>query len=189
MNVDLAAYDNRGYHPGAGLIKRSLWFLLHALAFNSRLVPGSAWRCALLRLFGARVGQGVVIKPQVAVKYPWFLEIGDHVWLGEGAWIDNLAPVRLDSHVCISQGAYLLTGNHDYRDPAFGLMVAGIQLGEGAWVGARAIVCPGVSLGRGAVLSAGSVLSGDAQAHGVYRGNPAQWVRHRGLEGDGRCAG
>lgn len=185
MNVDLASYDKRGYHPGAGLVKRALWFLVHGLAFGSSLLPGSGWRRALLRLFGARVGTGLVVKPRVTVKYPWLLEAGDHVWLGEGAWIDNLAPVWLGSHVCISQGAYLLTGNHDYKDPAFGLLVDGIRVEEGAWVGARAVVCPGVSMGRGAVLSAGSVLSHDAEAHGVYRGNPAQWVRHRGLEEDG----
>jgi len=173
MKVDLGRYDNRGYRPGARLLGRALWYLVNALLFHSWLHLGSGFKCRLLRLFGARVGRGAVIKPRVNVKYPWHLEIGDQVWIGEGAWLDSLGKITIGSNVCISQGAYLLTGNHDYGDPSFGLIVKPIVIEDGAWVGARAVICPGVRVGRQAVVTVGSVLTGDAEADGIYRGNPA----------------
>jgi len=132
-----------------------------------------------LRALGARVGTGVVIKPHVNIKYPWHLTIGDHVWIGEGVWIDNLVEVQLGSNVCLSQDAYLLTGNHDYKDPAFGLLTGTIKIDDGAWVGARAVVCPSVRVGTNAVITVGSVLTKDALPNGIYRGNPAEWTRDR----------
>lgn len=179
MSVNLACYDNRGYHPGAGAFKRIVWYVVNALVFNSWLFPLSSVKCVILRLFGANVGSGVVIKPRVNIKYPWYLSVGDHAWIGEGAWIDNLAWVRVGANVCISQEAYLLTGNHDYKDLAFGLITGEIILEDGAWVGARSIVCPGVRMGRESVLAVASVLSKDARSNGIYRGNPAELVRER----------
>lgn len=180
MAMNLARYDNRGYHPGAGTLKRVAWYVVNALLFHTWLCPVSAPKVLALRLFGARVGRGVVIKPRTNIKYPWFLSLDDHVWLGEGVWIDSLAPVSIASHVCLSQEAYLLTGNHDYKDPTFGLIVGQIHIEEGAWIGARAVVCPGVRVRRGTVLTAGSVLRRDSEPEGVYSGNPARWVRRRG---------
>ena len=180
--MNLADYDRRGYYPGAGVLKRVAWYAVNALLFDSWLLPLSRPKCALLRLFGARVGRGVVIKPRVNIKYPWHLRLGSHVWLGEGVWIDSLAQVSIGDHVCVSQDAYLLTGNHDYRDPRFGLRVDAIVIEDGAWVGARALVCPGARVRRGAVLAAGAVLSGTAEPGGVYQGNPARRTRERLLE-------
>jgi putative colanic acid biosynthesis acetyltransferase WcaF len=177
--MNLAHYDNRHYRPGAGALKCALWYIVNALLFDSWLWPEMRLKRALLRIFGARVGRGVIIKPRVNIKYPWHLQLGDHVWIGEGVFIDSLAPVLIASNVCISQEAYLLTGNHDYRDPAFGLITGEIHVEEGVWIGARAIVCPGIRLSRLTVLTAGSVLQRDSAEGGVYRGNPAAWIRHR----------
>jgi putative colanic acid biosynthesis acetyltransferase WcaF len=182
MPVNLAQYDNRHYRPGAGAAMRVAWYCVNALLFNSWLWPESRLKCAVLRLFGARIGRGVVIKPRVNIKYPWNLQFGDYVWIGEGVWIDSLAEVRIESNVCISQEAFLLTGNHNYKDPAFGLIVQGIHIEEGAWIGARAIVCPGVRVRRNTVLTAGSMLSDDSVEDGIYRGNPAERVRERRIE-------
>lgn len=178
MSMSLARYA-RTHAPGAGLLKRSAWYALNAVLFDSWLCPVSRPKAALLRLFGAAVGRGVVIKPRVNIKYPWRLRLGDQVWLGEGVWIDNLAAVSIASNVCVSQGAYLLTGNHDYKTPAFALVVGEIHIEEGVWIGARALVCPGVRVRRDTVVTAGSVLAGDSEAGGVYRGHPAVWVRRR----------
>ena len=130
-------------------------------------------------MFGAKVGHGVVIKPSANIKYPWFLEIGDHCWIGEGVWIDNLAWVRLGSHVCISQGAMLLTGNHDYKKSTFDLITKEITIENGCWIGAKSIVCPGVTCKSHAVLSVGSVATQDLSAYTIYQGNPASEVRKR----------
>lgn len=181
MPVDLSAYDNRGYLPGGTSLRRAVWYIVNAILFSSYLVPSNAVKRTILRAFGARVGKHVVIKPRVNIKYPWRLAIGDHVWIGEGVRIDNLVDVRLASNVCVSQDAYLLTGNHDYKDPRFGLMTGSIEIQDGAWVGARVVVCPGVRIHSNAVITVGSVLTKDASADGIYSGNPAIWVRNRSI--------
>ena len=177
--VNLRNYDNSWYSPGRSVVWRGLWMFVGLPLFRSTWFASSAARVALLRLFGARIGQRVVVRQQVTIKYPWHLIIGDDCWIGEQAWIDNLTQVRLGSSVCISQGAYLCTGNHDWRDPAFGLRVAPIELEQGAWAGARCLLMPGVRLGEGAVVGAGSVVSGSVPAYHVVAGNPACFIKER----------
>jgi putative colanic acid biosynthesis acetyltransferase WcaF len=124
---------------------RGLWYLVNAIVFQSAivgLVP-SRLKAAILRAFGARVGKGLVCKPRVSIKSPWFLEIGDHVWLGEMVWIDNHCRVAIGSNVCISQGAYLFTGNHDWNDPAFHFFCKPIEIGDSVWVTAFQRLGPG----------------------------------------------
>lgn len=177
MKTDLAAYDNSWYNPGSPY-RRVLWYLTSLLFFRSAF-PFSGVRLRLLRAFGARIGRGVVIKPHVSIKYPWFLSIGDHTWIGEKVWIDNLTDVTIGSNVCLSQEAYLLTGNHNYREPTFNLMIGKITVEDGVWIGARAVVCPGVTCFSHAVLSVGSVATTDLQAYTVYTGNPAVATKSR----------
>jgi putative colanic acid biosynthesis acetyltransferase WcaF len=140
---------------------------------NSGWLPTSAFRVQLLRLFGAKIGKGVIIKPYVNIKYPWFLHIGNCCWIGEKVWIDNLAQVYIGNHVCISQGALLLTGNHNYKDPSFGLLTGSIRIEDGCWIGAQSCVCPGVTCNRESVLSVQSVANTDLLAGSIYQGNPA----------------
>ena len=180
--VDLGHYDNAGYLPGRSWPWRVAWYVVNALVIGSWWFPSSALKCGLLRAFGASVGAGVTIKPRVNIKYPWHLGIGDHVWIGEGVWIDNLARVEIESHVCLSQGAYLLTGNHDYTDRRFRLRVDGIGVRTGAWIGARAVVCPGVEVGAGTVLSVGSCATRNLRDWSVYSGTPARFVRERRMK-------
>jgi putative colanic acid biosynthesis acetyltransferase WcaF len=133
----------------------------------------------VLRTFGAKIGRGVNIKPGVNVKYPWNLEIGNYAWIGENVWIDNLGKVTIGNNVCISQGAMLLCGNHDYKRSTFDLIVGDITLENGAWVGARSTVCPGVTLHSHAVLSVNSVASRDLDSYAIYQGVPAVKIRER----------
>lgn len=179
MLVDLSQYDNSWYSPGRRPWVQGLWFFLGLPLLRSSYNPSSAVRRKLLRLFGARIGNGVTIKPGVRVKYPWLLSVGNHTWIGEDAWIDNLAPVQLGSNVCISQGVYLCTGNHDWSDPHFGLLVKPIVIRDGAWIGAKSIVAPGVDVGQGAIASAGSVVKRNLEADTIYGGNPAVALRAR----------
>jgi putative colanic acid biosynthesis acetyltransferase WcaF len=105
--------------------------------------------------------------------------VGDYSWIGEEVWIDNLVRVRIGSHACISQGAMLLTGNHNYKKTTFDLVTAEIIIEDGAWVGAKAIVCPGVTCGSHALLTVGSVATGRLEPYGIYQGNPAVRIRDR----------
>jgi len=158
---------------------RAIWLFIGAPLVRSSMVPFSSIKAAILRRFGARIGRGVVIKPGVRVKYPWLLSIGDHSWIGEDAWIDNLAPITVGRNACISQGVYLCTGNHDWSDPAFGLVLKPIVIGDGAWAGARSVIAPGVSLAWYAIVCAGSVVTRDVPEQQIYGGNPAVYLKHR----------
>jgi putative colanic acid biosynthesis acetyltransferase WcaF len=179
--VDLASFANAWYDPGRPAWVRALWFFAGSPLVRSSLLPFSSLRVHVLRLFGATLGKGLVIKPGVRIKHPWMLTAGDHCWIGEDCWIDNLAPVTLGRNVCISQGAYLCTGNHDWSDPAFGLIVRPITLADGAWAGARSVLCPGAKLGEGAVAAAGSVVQGIIPDWQIWAGNPAVFVRRRNM--------
>lgn len=178
----LDRYTTASYTPGAGLPKQLLWYFIGAPLFSSYLIPFSGFKVALLRWFGASVGQGVRIKPRVRVKFPWRLTLGDYVWIGEGAWLDNIAPIAIADHVCLSQDVYLCTGNHDWSHPDFKLRPATIQIESGSWIAARAVVGPGVTVGKGAVLGLGSVTGRSLEPMTIYAGNPAVPLRPRNLQ-------
>lgn len=166
--IDLSRYAAPALPGNRNLLWRVAWHLVSALLFQGPLVLPSRCKAALLRAFGARVGRGLVIKPRVTIKYPWFLTLGDHVWLGEGVWIDNHTGVHIGCHVCISQGAYLFTGNHDWNDPGFRFFCHPITIEDGVWVAAKAVICPGSVLARLSVIGAGVVWRGRTVPAGVY---------------------
>ena len=178
----LDKFDNRTFERGRPRWVEMLWIMMQAL-FVSSCWPGSGPRRACLRAFGARIGRGVVIKPRVRVKFPWRLSVGDHSWIGEGVWIDNLAEVRIGAHCCLSQNAYLCTGSHDWRSAGFDLITRPIDIQDQAWIAAQAVVGPGVTVGRGAVLALAAVAVDDLRSAWIYRGNPAQPVKPRSLNG------
>lgn len=176
---DLSLYGNSSYSSGRSRLVAALWFFVGLPLLRLQLQPISFARSFLLRLFGASIGSNVVIKPGVRVKYPWHLSISANTWIGEDVWIDNLTSVTIGANVCISQGAYLCTGNHDWSDPAFGLEVKPIIVEDGSWIGARALICPGVRMGRCAVAAAGSVVTRNIPGFEIHAGNPAGFVKNR----------
>ncbi len=180
--VDLSSFNNYPYHPQASYFRQTSWFFINALFLKTSLVPISRFKVFLLRLFGAKIGKRVNIKPCVSIKYPWLLEIGDHAWIGENTWIDNLVLVKIGAHTSISQGAMLLTGNHHYKKSSFDLITGSIILEEGVWIGAQATVCPGVHAGSHSILTVGSVATKNLDAYSIYQGNPAVKIRNRVIE-------
>lgn len=174
----LAIFDSRGFDRGGSRVVEALWIFVQATFVRSWL-PGSAHRRFLLRLFGAKIGKAVVVKPGLRVKFPWRLDVGDHSWIGEDVWIDNLAPVRIGSNCCLSQAVYLCTGSHDHTKATFDLIVRPIVLRDGAWLAARSVVAPGVEVGAGAVLGLQSVATKDLRAGWVHAGVPAVPIRPR----------
>jgi putative colanic acid biosynthesis acetyltransferase WcaF len=179
--IDLSVPDNTELVRGAPLLVEAAWYFCGLPLLRSHWITSSSFRSRLLRLFGAKIGKGVYIKPGLRVKFPWYLEVGDHTWLGEDLWVDNLAQVSIGAHCCISQGAYFCTGNHDWSAPDMRLFRKPIRCERGSWVGARSVVCPGVTLGAGAIAAAGSVVTRDVPAMEVHAGNPAGFVRRREL--------
>lgn len=176
MRLDL--YNNIEFKRGASRLKEIIWLLCGGLLITSWL-PGSAWRVLLLRLFGAKIGYGVVIKPKFRVTFPWRMVVGNYCWIGEGVWFDNLAEICLGNHVCVSQGAYFCTGSHDWSKQGFNLIVKPIKVESHSWIGAMSKVGPGVTLGEGSVLSLGSVASRSLVPWSIYAGNPCREIRKR----------
>ena len=127
MKVDLSKFDRGEYRSGPKL-KVLIWYFVNYYIFDSSFPWPYNFKKTLLLLFGARVGSGLVIKPKVRIKNPWRLTIGDNCWIGESVWIDNLENVDIGNNVSISQGAMLLTGNHDYTSSNFAYRLERIRI-------------------------------------------------------------
>ena len=172
--MDLSRYDNSDFSRGAPSWKEALWVLARGLFFQTWVPWPSVLRVELLRVFGARVGCAVVVRANVNISFPWRLRVGDHVWIGEDVGILSLAEVTVESHVCLSQRAYLCTGSHQYQREDFKLVTRPITVRAGSWVAAGAFIGPGVEIGAGAVVAAGSVVTKDVPPRTLVRGNPAE---------------
>lgn len=162
--------------PSRSLIIRILWYFTEILIMRNALITPYTIKRNTLRLFGAHIGQNVIIKPAVRVKQPWKLDIGENSWIGERVWIDNFAEVHIGANSCVSQGAYLCTGNHDWSDPGMRRIVRAIHIGDGTWIGAYARVAPGTTVGEEAVVGFGAVVRGDIRSGHVYFGNPGDCI-------------
>jgi putative colanic acid biosynthesis acetyltransferase WcaF len=169
-------FNKKEFRTGATVAKVYCWYMVNVLCFKSGLIPFSTILVLILRLFGAKIGKDVRIKPGIHVRYPWKLRLGDHSWLAD-CYIENLDLVTIGKHVCISQQAMLMTGNHDYKSITFDLITKPIVIEDGVWIGAKSLVAPGVRVASHAVLTAGSTAVRNLDAYVVYQGNPA--VRRR----------
>ena len=176
--VSLSRFSNNWYRPGS-VFKRILWYWVNLFFFQSYILPINTLKVFVLKLFGAKVGENCVIKPGVNIKYPWKLKLGNYVWIGEKVWIDNLDEVIIEDNCCVSQGALLLSGNHNYKSTRFDLIIKPIVLKEGVWIGAKSIVFQGVVCESHSVLALGSSLSSNMEPYSIYRGNPAVKIKDR----------
>jgi len=175
--INLGMYDNSDFDRGAPRWKRGLWVLVRWVFFQNPCPWGSAFRSALLRAFGAKIGKGVCLGSNVYISFPWRLAVGDHVWIGDDVGILSLAQVTIESNVCVARRSFLCTGSHDFRREDFKLKVAPILIRTGSWIAIGSLIMPGVTIGGGAVVSAGSVVLKDVPANCLVRGNPAVVVR------------
>ena len=171
-------FDKKGFNAGASSLKIICWYFISLCFIRSGIIPFSTIIVLILKMFGAKIGNDVRIKPGLYIHYPWKLSIGDHSWIAE-CRIENLAQVTIGANVCVSQQAMLLTGNHNYKTVGFDLITQPIVLENGAWIGARAIVCPGITIKSHAVLTVGSVATKDLEPYSIYQGNPTIKVKDR----------
>lgn len=176
--IDLSQAGKGNYVARRSRLVEAIWFVIEACVINNKLLPISAVRVALLRLFGAKIGTGCRFVHPLRVKAPWNLEVGDHCWFGVDVWIYNQAPIRIGSHVCISQGTFLSAGSHD-MSTTMDLRVAPIVIEDGVWITSKCVVQMGVTIGRSAVVTPLSVVHRSLDAEGVYGGNPCRLLRKR----------
>jgi len=156
-----------------------LWWLVEATLFAWSPQIAYGWRRFLLRLFGARIGKGVLVRPSVRCIYPWRLTIGDRSWIGEDVVLHTLAPITIGSDVVVSQRSYLCAGGHDMTRLTFDTTIAPILVADEAWIATDVFVAPGVTIGRGAVIAARSTLLHDARPGWLHAGSPARPIRPR----------
>ena len=180
--VDLEQYKKDPKIRGRSILVDVLWNVVQFL-FVSSFQPSSSLRIFLLRMFGAKIGKGVVIKPYTRIKFPWKLQVGDHSWIGESVWIDNLDTVTIGNHCCLSQLVYVCTGDHDWKSPSFALRHEPVNIEDEVWLCARSTVAPGITIGEGAVMAIGSVATHDLDAWMIHTGNPAHPIRRRKIDG------
>ncbi|MES2828480.1 MAG: WcaF family extracellular polysaccharide biosynthesis acetyltransferase [Bacteroidota bacterium] len=181
--VRLDHFDSSiGLDRGASKIKELLWYLVKVIIFLSALPYPNGFKKKLLQIFGAKVGVGVIIKPRVNIHMPWKLTISDHVWIGEEVFILNFEPLFIGKQVCVSQRAFLCGGNHDYRNPSMPYRNGPIYLSDGCWVGANCFIGPNVTVGVDTIISAGSIVTRNLDANGIYKGNPAEFIKERWAE-------
>ena len=132
-----------------------------------------------MRLFGAKIGQKVLIRPSVRVTYPWKLSIGDYAWIGDHVELYTLGEIQIGAHDVISQGCYLCTGSHDYTRSTFDIYAKSIHIAAQVWLASDVFVAPGVEIGEGALVGARSTVLNNLPAGMICYGNPAKPVKPR----------
>lgn len=180
--VDLRTYNTANFNRGKPSWYIMLWWLVQAIAFPLSLHNFNSFRCFLLRLFGAKIGIGVVIRPSARFTFPWKVEIGDYSWIGDDVVFYSLDSITIGSHSVISQRSYLCTGSHDIQDPSFTLITAPINIGNGTWIATDCFIGPGVKIGSNSVIGARSNVMKNIDSDWVAWGNPCRSHYHRTIK-------
>ena len=181
--VNLKDFDPaQGLSRGRNKLIEIIWYFIKMFFFLSAFPFPNKLKCFLLKLFGAKIGIGVIIKPRVNIHFPWKLEIGNYTWIGEEVFILNFEKLKIGSNVCVSQRAFLCGGNHDFRDPVMPYRNGPITLEDGSWVGAGCFIGPSVTIGVDTVVAAGSIVSKSINANSIYKTHDVVFYKNRWME-------
>ena len=167
---------------GRSAVVVQLWWLVQSTLFGLSPQFMFSWRRFLLRLFGAKVGKSVLIRPTARITYPWKVSIGDYSWVGDNTVLYSLGPITIGNNVVISQNSYICTGTHDYQVPSFDLVTKPIVIEDESWIATDVFVAPGITIGKGAVISARSMVTRDIEPLAICRGLPAKMIRYREMK-------
>lgn len=184
--IDLRQYDQSWFDRGKPGWFILLWWLVQAVTFPLTLHPMNGIRCGILRLFGAKIGTGVVIRPTARCTYPWKVTIGDYSWIGDDVVLYSLDHITIGQHCVISQKSYLCTGSHDINDPAFGLKTAPIHVENGVWIATDCFIAPGINIGANTVVGARSSVFSDLPSGYICLGTPCRPKSPRQMKGEVR---
>lgn len=185
QRLDIKNYKNR--HSLKSKIARMVWdvvWMLFARWTPEHLGVFNKWRIFLLRLFGAKIGRGCVVKSSCEIWQPWNLTLGDYVALGESVICYTVDHIMIGSQTTVSRDVFLCCASHDIASSTMELVYAPIKIGTNAWIAARATVMPGREIGDGAVVAAGAVIVKDVAPWTVVGGNPANYIQKRILKGE-----
>lgn len=175
-NRSLGARRGKPYDKGRGVLAQAVWVGLQGTVFTRVWCPNRV-RIALLRAFGAQIGEGVLIRHRVRIQWPWKLAIGDNSWVGSDVELYNLDRITIGNDVCISQQAYVCTGSHDRRSPTFEFDNAPIVLEDGVWLCARSTVLRGVTVGANSTVAATALVTRDVPPNSVVVPPPSTFIQ------------
>lgn len=177
MNFELDKFRLPKGFRGKNAFIVQLWWLVDATLFRTSPQLMYKWRVAILRLFGAKIGSNVIIRPSVKVTYPWKISIGDNSWVGDEVTLYSLGNISIGSNTIISQKSYLCTGGHDYKTRSFDIYSKPITIGDSVWVAADVFISPGTVIDDGVIVGARSSVFKNLQSNSLYVGNPAVFVK------------
>jgi putative colanic acid biosynthesis acetyltransferase WcaF len=155
--IKLNSFKNQKIYDERNFLVHIFWFLINNLFFNS-FIPFNRLKIKILKVFGAKIGNNLIIKNYIKIKFPWKLVIGDNVWIGEEVWIDNISNVIIEDNCCISQGTYICTASHNFKKETFDLITESITIGESSWIGAKSIILLGAKVPKNSFVKAGSIF-------------------------------
>ena len=175
----------KGLSPWSVIVRLRivLWEICWRVFCSWTPKPFNGWRLTWLRLFGARIHGTPFVHQRARIQLPWHIILHDKCCVGDRANIDSLGEVEIAQGAVIAQEAYLCTGTHAFDVPGLPLVTRRIRIGKGSFIGARAFVLPGVTVGEGAIVGACSVVTGDVEAHSVNAGNPCRTLRRAANSG------
>lgn len=170
---DLSAFRlPAGFRGRSGFVVQ-LWWIVQGLLIRCSPQAMYGWRRFVLRLFGARIGKNVKVRPSARITYPWKVTIADNAWIGDRAELYSLDEIVIGHDAVVSQGTYLCTGSHDYHVAGFPIVRKPITIAPESWIAAQCFVMPGVTIGRGAVVGVRSLVLEDVPAYTIVAGHPA----------------
>jgi putative colanic acid biosynthesis acetyltransferase WcaF len=137
------------------------------------------WRAYLLRLFGANIGKGVLIRPSAKITYPWKLTIGENSWVGDNVVLYTLGEIKIGNNTIISQHSYLCTGTHNYDSELFDIIQIPIIIGDSCWLATDVFIAPGITIGNECIIGARSSVYKSFPDKSICHGNPAKFIRYR----------
>jgi putative colanic acid biosynthesis acetyltransferase WcaF len=184
MNDHVVYQDLSHFHlppkfRGRSAVIVQIWWLVQSTLFGLSPQALYGWRRFLLRLFGATIGQGVLIRPSARVTYPWKISIGDHSWIGDDVVLYSLSEITIGRDAVISQRSYVCAAGHDYTHRSFDMVPGPIKIDDQVWVAADVFISPGITIGRGCVVGARSTVLSDLPAGMICVGTPAKPIRPR----------
>ena len=177
--IDLSRFQVAPSFRGRSAITVQLWWLVQdwLIRLSPQFMFG--WRRFWWRLFGAKVGEGVLIRPTAKVTYPWKVTIGARSWIGDHAELYSLGPIEIGNDAVISQHVYLCAGTHDYSKIDFPLVAKPIHIKDQVWIAAGCFIAPGVTIGTGALIAARSVVLQNMPSAMICAGHPAEPIKER----------
>jgi len=142
-------------------------------------VPCQGFRKCVLRLLGAQIDRSAVLYGGFEIRSPRKLMIGANSSIGHKATLDARGGLTIGNNVNFSSEVMIWTAQHDYRSPTFDTDFKAVEIGNYAWLGPRCIILPGVTIGEGAVVAAGAVVTKDVEPYTVVGGVPAVRISDR----------